>query len=93
MGVKIPLPVAVYCDNKSAIHIAENPVFHERTKHIEIDMHVTRERLKTGLIKLFHVSTINQLVDIFTKSLHRIRLNELLDKLGVKKSTHNLKGV
>ncbi|CAL1377514.1 unnamed protein product [Linum trigynum] len=57
LTVQVPLPITVYCDNMSAIHIAENPVFHERTKHIEIDMYVTRERVKTCLIKLQHIST------------------------------------
>ncbi|CAL1375244.1 unnamed protein product [Linum trigynum] len=83
MGVKIPLPVQVYCDNRSAIHIAENPVFHERTKHIEIDCHITRERLKSGLIKLEHVRTEDQLADLFTKGMTRYRLKFLLSKLGV----------
>ncbi|CAN0874921.1 Retrovirus-related Pol polyprotein from transposon RE1 [Linum grandiflorum] len=83
LGVHIPMPMTVYCDNKSAIHIAENPVFHERTKHIEIDCHVTRDRIKTGMIKLQHVNTEMQLADLFTKAMHRRRLQMLLDKLGV----------
>ncbi|CAL1409881.1 unnamed protein product [Linum trigynum] len=83
MGINIPLPIDVYCDNRSAIHIAENPVFHERTKHIEIDCHVTRERLSSGMIKLQHVRTDDQLADLFTKGLTRYRLSYLLDKLGV----------
>ncbi|CAN1852203.1 Retrovirus-related Pol polyprotein from transposon TNT 1-94 [Linum perenne] len=83
IGVQVPTPVEIQCDNRSAIHIAENPVFHERTKHIEIDCHVTRERIKSGLVKLCHVSTEKQLADIFTKGLHRRRLHFLLSKLGV----------
>ncbi|CAL1406372.1 unnamed protein product [Linum trigynum] len=84
LTVQVPLPISIYCDNRSAIHIAENPVFHERTKHIEIDMHVTRERIKSGLIKLEHVGTTSQLADLFTKGLDRFRIVELLSKLGIK---------
>ncbi|CAL1361803.1 unnamed protein product [Linum trigynum] len=83
LDVKIQTPVLVYCDNMSAIQIAENPVYHERTKHIEIDVHVTRERIKSGLIKLKFVRSEDQLADLFTKGLSRYRLSYLLDKLGV----------
>ena len=59
--VQCSLPIYVHCDSQTAIHIAKNPVFHERTKHIDIDCHFVRTKLQQGLITLHHISTNSQL--------------------------------
>jgi hypothetical protein len=61
--------VELKVDNKSALALAKNPVFHERSKHIRIKYHFIRDRLEDGSIKASHIATTDQLADILTKSL------------------------
>jgi len=59
----------VYCDNVSAVYLSTNPVQHQRTKHVEIDLHFVRERVAVGDVRVLHVPTTSQFADIFTKGL------------------------
>jgi hypothetical protein len=81
MGVPQSTSSPIHCDNWSAIKIAHNDVFHERTKHIEIDCHFIRHHLQHGILHLHSVTSADQLADIFTKSHPPGRLNDLISKL------------
>ncbi|XP_050207277.1 uncharacterized mitochondrial protein AtMg00810-like [Mercurialis annua] len=83
MGVSLRRPTPLHCDNKSAIQIAHNSVFYERTKHIEIDCHITRHHHQNGTLTLPFVSSSLQLADLFTKSLSSSRFRFLTDKLSM----------
>jgi hypothetical protein len=84
--------VVIYCDNISSILLANNPVYHVRTKHIEVHYHFIREKILAKEIDLIHVSTEDQVVDIFTKALGTDKLKRFKKMLGVLEVDLNLRG-
>ncbi|XP_061340363.1 uncharacterized mitochondrial protein AtMg00810-like [Gastrolobium bilobum] len=82
-GIPFSRPTSVYCDNQSAIYLAHNPSFHERSKHIELDCHITREKIQAGLLHLLPISSSMQLADSFTKVLHPSSFSMLINRLGL----------
>ncbi|KAI0522814.1 hypothetical protein KFK09_005199 [Dendrobium nobile] len=76
-------PVDIFCDNTSTIVLANNPVFHARTKHIEIDQRFVRDHIQQETIRLLPISTIDQIADILTKPLATQRFKYLRSKLTI----------
>ncbi len=76
--------VVIYCDNINSILLVNNPVYHARTKHIEVHYYFIKEKKLAREINLIHVSTENQVVDIFTKFLGINKLRRFRKMLGVE---------
>jgi hypothetical protein len=75
----------IHEDNTGAIALSENPVSHNRSKHIDIRYHFVRERVEMGEVKLVHVASEDQLADLFTKPLERVKLEKFRERvLGYK---------
>ncbi|GKC64404.1 hypothetical protein Tco_1097002 [Tanacetum coccineum] len=69
---EVLLLVTLHCDSNSAIKIAANPVFHEKTKHLEVDLHFVRENILNGVVKTVKADSANQIADILTKRLNTV---------------------
>ncbi|GJX00624.1 cysteine-rich receptor-like protein kinase 8 [Tanacetum coccineum] len=89
LGITNLEPVDLHCDNQATLYIDANPVFHARTKHIEVDCHFVRDQMKSGKINPSYVNTKEQLADVFTKFISVDQHHKLNSKLGVCKPSHS----
>ncbi len=85
-------PIIIYYDNINSILLANNPIYHARTKHIEVHYHFIREKVLTREINLIHVNIKDQVVDIFTKALGINKLKRFRKMLGVLEVDLSLRG-
>ncbi|CAL9009705.1 unnamed protein product [Prunus brigantina] len=82
----------IWCDNISSIALASNPVFHSRTKHLEVDYHYVREKVIRGELAVNFICSLDQLADLFTKGLSSARFKLLVSKLPVVSRAVSLRG-
>ena len=92
LGHDVSGAVTLYCDNMSRIQLANNLVFHARTKHIEVHYHYVRDKVLASDIDLVYVSTQEQVADIFTKSLGAEKLQSFRSAMGVQDFGLSLRG-
>lgn len=85
LGIRSPPAAKLWCDNIGAKYLSANPVFHARTKHIEIDYHFVRERVFNKLLEIEYISTGDQVADGFTKALPVRLLENFKNNLNLTK--------
>jgi histone deacetylase 1/2 len=84
LGIKIDQIACVWCDNMGAIYLSANPIFHARTKHIEIDFHFVRERVASKKLEIRFISSKDQEADGLTKALLAQQFEEFKHNLNLK---------
>lgn len=80
---QVPDTIVIYCDNKSGIRLAENLLFHDKSKHIDIKYHYIWDMVQRGAVMLHHIVTDDQIVDILTKPLPKGKFLNFREQLGL----------
>ncbi|GJY63741.1 retrovirus-related pol polyprotein from transposon TNT 1-94 [Tanacetum coccineum] len=83
LGLTLPSPPRLYCDNIGATYLCANPVYHYRMKHIALDYHFVREKVAAGSLRVHHINSRDQPTDALTKPLSRVPFLSLCSKIGV----------
>src|SRR5258708_125439 len=83
VGIPISVPIFLLVNNQSTIALAENPIFHAQSKHIEVHHHWVHEKIKDGTIKLDYIPMADQIADIFTKLLNSEKFKKFCNALGL----------
>jgi hypothetical protein len=81
------LPTMIYQDNQGTIALAKNPIFHSRSKHIDIKFHFTRDKIQDGVIQVEYKSTQEMVADALTKSVNKVKLQEFIKSVNMQDET------
>jgi hypothetical protein len=84
IGIHAPRAARLWCDNLGAKYLSSNPVFHARTKHIEVDYHFVRERVMKNLLQFDFIFTGDQIADGFTKAIPVRQLENFKHNLNLR---------
>ena len=77
------IPAWIHCDNQSGIRLSENLVFHDCSKHIDIRYHFIRDMVQQGVVRLYHIGTDEQVMEILTKTLGKLKFLTFSDNIGI----------